>query len=178
MPLVQRQPALHAMSQAPQLARSTCKLTQVPEQDVSSLEQPALAPPVDAPPTLEPACPVLAPACPALASAPALPELPPLDAPELPTLPALPVVPALPAAVIPALPVVEPAAPAEPPSDVVLLEQPSNDRHAPQARGRNHLQQWEGITVMWNVSRHAHTRNARPTTSARLETERARAARS
>ena len=117
-------------------------MTHAPLQDVSSVEQPALAPPVDAPPTLAPAWPVLAPACPALAPAsPELSELPPLGAPELPTLPALPVVPALallmPPAV-PALPDVEPAAPAEPPSDVVLLEQPSNERHAPQAKLRNH----------------------------------------
>jgi hypothetical protein len=121
------------MSQAPQLAGSTCKLTHAPLQGGSSVEQPALAPPLAAPPTLEPACPALAPACPALASAPELPELPPLGAPELPTLPALPDV--------------EPAAPAEPPSDVVLLEQPSNERHAPQARRRNHHEIETGLVL-------------------------------
>jgi hypothetical protein len=145
MPLVQRQPALHAMSQAPQFSGSTCKLTHAPVQDVSSVPQPALAPPLDAPPTLEPACPVLAPALPALVSAPELPELPSLGAPELPIPPALPVAPALPLLMPPAA--VAPAAPAEPPSDVVLLEQPSNERHAPQARRRNHRKLETGLVL-------------------------------
>jgi hypothetical protein len=65
-----------------------------------------------------------------------------LVAPELPTLPALPVVPA-PLLVAPALPALPDAAPAEPPSEVVLLEQPSADRHAPQVRRRNHLEHLE-----------------------------------
>ena len=151
------------MSQAPQLAGSICKLTHAPLQEVSSVEQPALAPACPAPacPVLAPACPVLAPACPALASAPALPELlPPLGAPELPTLPAPPTVPALPLLALPALLGAEPAVPAEPPSDVVLLEQPSNDRYAPLARHRNHLEQLEGVTVTSNVSRNARARLA------------------
>jgi hypothetical protein len=165
MPSVQRQPGLHAMAHAPQLSESSCKLTHMPWHEVSSVPQLLLPPllpepPLSAPPTLEPACPLLAPASPT----PAFPELP-WFAPELPPLPPLVVAPALfveapafPSA--PALPSPVTVAPAEPPSDVVLLEQPRNERHAPQARHRNHVGQLAEVTVGSNVSRPAWTRLA------------------
>jgi len=149
MPLVQRQPGEHAMVHAPQLSGSICSLTHAPLQEVSSATQLGLAPPLDAPPVLAPAWPAPAcsvPACPA-------PELPALGAPERPSFPAaaaapfapalLLLAPALPA--LPAPPDAEPAAPAEPPSDVVLLEQASTEKHAPQARRRNHNEPGTGF---------------------------------
>ena len=129
MALLQRQPGLHAMAQAPQFPGSVCSFTHEPEHELwpsgqleplpplavpaapaSLVLPPWLMPPALIPPWLMPPAP--APACAALEPACALPALPAVDEPDEPALGA-PLMPALPALTIwPSPPPDEPEQPA------------------------------------------------------------------
>jgi hypothetical protein len=136
LPELQRQPARHALSQAPQCSRSVCRSTQASAQRLASFAQPVAAPalPALAPFPDAPAVPPPAALPPAVPGDPAaLPPAVPGDPAALPALAPL-AMPALPASSVAAPP--RPAAPPELDSEPVLLEQEQVPSAAPSTSHR------------------------------------------